>query len=109
MNHFLLCSWVYIYILCRNEELQEQLWDVCMRDVKKYLSPETRHKYNTTQSPGTDCLVQSAQRHSLKSSSLVRHKPEDREQLLEMIESTATHDGESDSEGWSDEGEELLR
>lgn len=72
-----------------------------MRDVKKYVSPDTRHRYGST--GRTVCGLQSA---GARAQSLARYRSEDREQLLERVESTAR---ESDSEGedWSEEEQEL--
>lgn len=94
---------IYIYLYDRNEEVQEQLWGISMRDVKEYLSPETWYRYGRSKVPASGSL-RGTRRHS----SSFRHKPEDREQLIDTSDSlgeieydidTKTEEGEGEEEG----------
>ena len=90
-----------LLIICRNEELQEQLWAMSMRDVRERLSLETRERFGEPgQSllPPDDTGIMRTRRHSFRSS--LRVKPEDRERLIDTEGSTRSN------KGWGTEEEE---
>ena len=64
----------------RNEDLQEQLWAISVRDVRDFLSPETRHRFCSGRVAGSVVLPRT-RRHSFRST--IRGKPEDRERLID--------------------------
>ena len=76
----------------RNEDLQEQLWAINVRDVKEYLSPDMWHRYRTTPRAGS---LRRTRRHSSRSNS---HKPEDCKKLIDTNQDSAQEEGDSDSE-----------
>ena len=67
----------------RNEDLQEQLWAISVRDVRDFLSPETRHRFCSGQSfrVAGSVVLPHTRRHSFRST--IRVKPEDRERLID--------------------------
>ena len=73
-----------LFLLYRNEDLQEQLWEMSMRDVEKYLSPESRHTYGTTQQVPLRANSPMTHKHSFR----FRHKLEDCQQLIDKMDLT---------------------
>ena len=101
------CDFVSVH---RNEDLQEQLWTISMKDVKEYLSPETWHRYSaTTQTPRAGSLHRTG-RHSFRSN---RHKPEDCEKLIggsqESMQEAEDSNTVGESEGEEGEGRKWQR
>lgn len=71
----------------RNEEVQEKLWTLSMRDVWDHLSPETRERFGGSYEPKSLTLgpgpLQRTRTHSFRST--VRPKPEDKQRLIDNI------------------------
>ena len=87
----------------RNEELQEQLWAISIRDVRQHLSPETMERFGGSgQSLPADAATRT-RRHSFRSTS-VRVKSEDRERLIDTEDLTGRE--EFCNEGWMEGAEE---
>lgn len=70
-----------------------------MRDVKEYLTPDTWYRYGRTKVPITGSL-----RRTRRHSSAFRHKPEDREQLIDRSGSLGEIEYDIDTK--TEEGEE---
>ena len=96
---------LYYYHVARNEDVQEQLWMLSMKDVKQYLMLETYHMYcsnNTSGLSRTDSQVRRTRRHSFRM--WIRQRPEDCEQLIDAnSDTTVTHHDVADR--WTQDGE----
>ena len=49
------------YYTCRNTDLQEQLWDISVTNVKAWLSPEIVEKYCSAQKTGLEETIPETQ------------------------------------------------
>lgn len=71
-----------------------------MRDVKEYLTPETWYRYGRTKTRAES--LRRTRRHS----SSFRHKPEDREQLIDTSDSLGEIEYDLDNQTEGGEGKE---